>query len=430
MRVSFTWRLGAFVAAALSSIAFSCVTSAAASARWHPPTPTLYVNGSTLSGYGYDPCSTASYTTISAAVAAAAPGSHIVVCPGTYDEGVQIDKPLVLSGIDAVIDAASASFGNGVQIVGPGGSGSTVEGFKIEQAEFEGILVGTAPVLPSSIDGAPVTEGSPVSHVRIAHNVLVNNGTGFGTGAGQCFSTPEAPGDCGETIHLVSVSDSIVEGNYVADNVGGILMTDEFGPTSHDLVRYNQSLSNTDDCGITLAGHNPAAVNPMTGLPTGAAGVFDNLIEYNASNGNGVAGQGAGVLLGGGAPFAGVYDNVIRGNVAKGNGLSGVTIHQHLAGDLNGNVIEGNLLVDDNLDGDFDFATHDTETTGVFVAAGAPPGAPLPPELLPGKISGTVIRGNRFYDVKVGIWTLGVEKASTEIYGNVFGSGVAPISEN
>jgi nitrous oxidase accessory protein NosD len=425
MRVSFTWRLGTFAAAVLSTIAF---TTAAASAWWHPPTPTLYVNGSTLSGYGYDPCSTAAYTTISAAVAAAVPGSHIVVCPGTYDEGVQIDKPLVLSGIDAVIDAASATFGNGVQIVGPGGSGSTVEGFKIEQAEFEGILVGTAPVLPSSTDGAPVTEGSPVSHVTIAHDVLVDNGTGFGTGAGQCFSTPEAPGDCGETIHLVSVSDSIVEGNYVADNVGGILMTDEFGPTSHDLVRYNQSLNNTDDCGITLAGHSPAAVNPVTGLPTGAAGVFDNLIEYNVSSGNGVAGQGAGVLLGGGAPFAGVYGNVIRGNVAKGNGLSGVTIHQHLVGDLN--VIEGNLLVDDNLDGDFDFATHATETTGVLVAAGAPPGAVLPPELLPGNISGTVIRGNRFYDVKVGIWTLGIEKASTKIYGNVFGSGVTPISEN
>jgi hypothetical protein len=431
MRVSFTWRLGSFAAAVLSTMAFSCVTAAVASARWHQPMPpTLYVNGSTLSGYGYNRCSTAPYTTISSAVAAAAPGSHIVVCPGTYDEGVQIDKPLVLIGIHAVIDAASSSFGNGVQIVGPGGSGSTVEGFKIEKAEFEGILVGTAPVAPSTVDGAPVTEGAPVSHVTIANNVLVDNGTGFGTADGQCFSTPEAPGDCGETIHLVSVSDSIVEGNYVADNVGGILMTDEFGPTSHDIVRFNQSLNNTDDCGITLAGHSPAAVNPVSGLPTGAAGVFDNLIEYNTSNGNGVAGQGAGILLGGGAPFAGVYDNVIRGNVAKGNGLSGVTIHQHLVGDLNGNVVEGNLLIDDNVDGDYDFATHDTETTGVLVAAGAPPGAVLPPELLPGQISGTIIRGNRFYDVKVGIWTLGVEKTSTHIYGNLFGPGVAPISEN
>ena len=154
----------------------------------------------------------------------------------------------------------------------------------------------------------------------------------------------------------MSVTDSVVEANNVANNVGGILLTDEFGPTSHNIIRFNRSTGNSDDCGITLAGHSSAAVNPVTGLPTGLAGVFDNLVTHNFSNGNGVAGQGAGILLGGGAPFAGVYSNVIRGNWAAGNGLPGVTIHQHLAGDLNGNVIENNVLTGNNLDGDFDFA--------------------------------------------------------------------------
>ena len=49
-----------------------------------------------------------------------------------------------------MIDASTSSTGNGIQITGPGGSGSTVEGFKIENAKFEGILVGTAPVLTTS----------------------------------------------------------------------------------------------------------------------------------------------------------------------------------------------------------------------------------------------------------------------------------------
>jgi nitrous oxidase accessory protein NosD len=432
MRVRFTGRVGALCVIALSTLGLGCLTPAVASARHSHRPPTLFVNNSILSGYGHNSCSAASYATIDAAVTAATPGSHIIVCPGTYDEGVQIDKPLVLSGLHAVIDASSSSFGSGVQIVGPGGSGSTIQGFKIEKAKFEGILVGTAPVAPTTIGGTPATGGAPVSDVTIADNALVENGTGFGGKDGQCFSTPEAPGDCGETIHLVSVTHSIVEGNYVADNVGGILMTDEFGPTSDNIVRDNQALNNTDDCGITLAGHNPAAVDPMTGLPTGAAGVFDNTIEHNVSNGNGVAGQGAGILLGGGAPFAGVYGNVIRGNLARGNGLAGVTIHQHLAGDLNGNVIEGNTLVNDNLDGDFDFAAAAaTETTGILVASGAPPKAVLPPELLPSPITGTIIRGNRFFDVKVGIWTLGIDKPSTVISHNVFGPGVTtPISEN
>jgi hypothetical protein len=366
------------------------------------------------------------------AVADAPAGGTVRALPGVYDGGVQVTKQLVLIGSDAVIDAGSSSFGNGVQIVGPGGSGSTVKGFEIENAKFEGILVGTAPVAPGTSGGTPVTSGAPVTGVKILDNFLVNNGTGFGTGAGQCFSTPQAPGDCGETIHLVSVTDSLIEGNVVAHNVGGILMTDEFGPTSGNVVRENRAFDNTHDCGITLAGHNPAAVDPATGRPTGSAGVFDNVIEGNVANDNGVAGQGAGILLGGGAPYAGVYGNVIRHNVARGNGLPGITVHQHLVGDLNGNVVEGNLVSNDNLDGDFDFAAAAaSETTGILVASGAGPGPALPPALLPGPITGTIIRHNRIVDVNVGIWTLGVDPASTEITHNRFGSDVTtPISTN
>jgi hypothetical protein len=64
--------------------------------------------------------------------------------------------------------------------------------------------------------------------------------------------------------------------------------------------------------------------------------VFDNLVVDNLANDNGIAGQGAGIPMGGGAPLAGVYDNVIRDNVAQGNGLSRVTVHQHLVGDPHG----------------------------------------------------------------------------------------------
>jgi hypothetical protein len=377
-------------------------------------------------------CSLWAPCSLSSAVATAAAGDTVVALPGTYDGGVVLDKQLTLKGWGAVIDASTSPNGNGVQIVGPGGSGSQVEGFKIENAEFEGILVGTAPVAPTSTNGAAVTSGEPVSDVTIANNVLVHNGAGFGTTAGQCFGTPDAPGDCGETIHLVAVTDSIVEYNRVLDNVGGILLTDEFGPTSGNVIRGNYSAGNSDDCGITLAGHNSAAVNPATGLPTGAAGVFDNLVVDNVSNDNGIAGQGAGILLGGGAPYAGVYANVIRDNVARGNGLAGVTIHQHLVGDLNGNVIKGNVVSDDNIDGDFDFAAASaTETTGILVASGAPPATALPPFLEPGPITGTVITGNRIFDVKVGIWTLGVDPATTKIAHNWFGYGVTtPISTN
>jgi Right handed beta helix region len=373
-------------------------------------------------------CSHAAPCSLSEAVSNAVAGDTVIALSGVYHGGVVVDQQLTLRGFGAVIDASSSPTGNGVQIVGPGGSGSMVEGFKIENAEFEGILVGTAPVAPSTNDGSPVTSGQAVSDVRIEHNVVVNDDAGFGGTAGQCFSTPEAPGDCGEAIHLVSVTDSVVAGNYVADNAGGILLTDEFGPTSNNMVLDNYSSDNARACGITLASHS-AAVNPMTGQPTGAAGVFDNLIEDNVVNGNGVTGQGAGILMGGGAAYSGVYGNVIRDNFAYGNGLGGVTIHQHLAGDLNGNVIEGNTLIHNNLDYDEDFAAVvDKLPTGMLVESGSPPGPPLPSFLVPGPIKDTVIRGNRFFDESIGIFTLGVDLASTTIAHNFFGPGVTPIS--
>ncbi len=429
--------------AVLTAVVFCLLIAApAASARsWHhhgqarphgSPPPTLYVSGS-LSGYGHGSpqCMSAHYSTIQSAVNAAAPGSKIIVCPGTYDEGVVIGKRVSLIGYWATIDASSSATGNGVQIVGPGGSGTTLAGFRIVNAKFEGVLVGTAPVAPAETEGKPSTEGQPVTDVTIAGNTIVEDDKGFGSTAGQCFSTPEAPGDCGEALHLVAVTNSNIVGNTVAHNAGGILLTDEFGPTSNNTIRFNNSNHNETDCGITLAGHNPAAFNPMTGMPTGAAGVFDNLVEHNSSTDNGVLGQGAGILMGGGAPFAGVYGNRIIGNYAAGNGLAGITIHQHLIGDLNGNVLEHNVIGKNNLDGDYDFkAAVATETTGILVASGEPPTG-LPPTLLPAPITNMVIRGNSIGYNKVGIWTLNVDPGTATITGNTFGPEiVTPVSSH
>jgi hypothetical protein len=60
----------------------------------------------------------------------------VIALPGVYNGGVVLNKTLDLRGLGAVIDASSSATGNGVEIVGPGGSGSSVERFKIMNAKL------------------------------------------------------------------------------------------------------------------------------------------------------------------------------------------------------------------------------------------------------------------------------------------------------
>ncbi len=342
---------------------------------WSPPgAPTLFVNGSLLSGYGSspgtdpggaagtaeaNPCDTAPYTTINTAVASATtPRTRIVVCPGTYKEDVTVsDVPVDIQGVFATVDASGLP--NGFTLVGPGAAGSTVEGFTIQNAVGEGVIA------------------TNTSNVTILDSIIQNNDKGVRQpGYEECEATPqnEFP-DCGEGVHLMGTSHSLVFGDIIRGNSGGVLLTDETGPSGHNSILRNRVVNNVEDCGITLAGHNPAAA--PGGMPNpSAAGVYANLISENVVEGNGVAGQGAGVLLAAGLPAGGggVYENTVSWNLLRGNGLAGVTLHNHVPEqDLNGNRIVYNHVATNNLDGDFDFPVADPVTTGVFVGtAGAP----------------------------------------------------------
>ena len=350
--------LAAFGTAALTTGALGIAAGPAGAdgGHWgpHGPSSSLSVG-----------CWHSGYPTIGAAVEAASPDATITVCSGTYQEDVVIppSEPVSIVGIgNPVIDATGLV--NGVQVLA---SHSEVRGLTVENAIGEGILV----------QGVP---GVPITDVTVRGNTVVHNDQGNPTGAPlttssypECNGSAQAPGDCGEGIHLMVADNSSVVGNHVSNNSGGVLLTDEFGPTDGNLVAFNDVSDNTFDCGITVAGHNPGAF--ADGEPQSAAGgVFDNRILFNSVSGNGVAGQGAGVLLATPFPGGAVYDNQVLGNRIWGNGLAGVTVHSHAPGqDLNGNVIEGNLIGTNNLDGDSDFyPSVDPSHTGVIVAAIAP----------------------------------------------------------
>ena len=309
-------------------------------------------------------CGNGTYSTIGAAVNAAVRGETIVVCPGTYPGGVVLSKTLSIVGVgNPEIDATGQN--NGVQVLA---SGSRIQGFTVENALGEGILVGLGL--------------SPVSNVTISGNTVTHNDQGNPTGGPittssypQCNvnpATPTVPGDCGEGIHLVNAFDSTVVGNNVVANSGGILLSDDSGPTYGNLIEFNNVSGNTLDCGITIAGHTPEVFG---------GGVHDNTILANRVTNNGVAGQGGGVLLASGVPGnvpgipgtgGAVYNNLVKGNYLAGNGLGGVTLHSHSAGEnLNDNTITENVIGTNNLAPDADFGPHyvDGQTTGVIVTA-------------------------------------------------------------
>ncbi len=145
-------------------------------------------------------------SSISAAVTAASPGDTIRVAEGTYKEQVVITKSLSLVAVEkgeSIIDAkglANGIFINGMSAAPNAGvSGVVVSGFKIRNANFEGILIANA------------------SDVTIVNNHVLDNNKSLDIATPACpgipaFETNEGE-DCGEGIHLMGVDHSSIVRN-------------------------------------------------------------------------------------------------------------------------------------------------------------------------------------------------------------------------
>jgi hypothetical protein len=381
---------------ALMSVA---VASLAAAAVASPATRYVTTHGVDTGDCTLTPCHTIGY-----AVSQSASGDTIKVGPGTYAETVTVAEQLTLDGgaasyhraakddwnrdhnsSRATIDATGKD--NGVVITGSAASGTTLRGFTIENAGREGVF-------------ADQTSG-----LTISDNVLLDNDA-YGPNSPQCPAAD--PDDCGEALHLQSVTNSVVSDNLVRNNVGGILLTDEDGPTSGNLITRNRVLNNTKDCGITLASHFLDTSSPV---PPDVAGVYMNQVLYNTSIGNGAA--GIGVFAG--PPGAAAWGNVVAGNVANDNGLPGVAIHSHTPGqNVDSNVIVYNSLSGNGPDDD----ANSVLPTGISVFSAVDP------------IPNTTIAYNRVWKEHYGVFTVHAVSL-TGLATNVFAhSVVVPVSQN
>jgi hypothetical protein len=368
-------------------------------------------------------CRSAAFRTIQSAVNAAPAGGTVIVCKGTYHEQVVISKPLSLVSQRATIDEAGVT--PALQASIPGlGTQTIFAGVVIlsSKVQFSGFTVSNA--LGEGVLAAGLT--SPIRDISISHNTVVHNDLGGGVPPAstyfECAEQGQIPGDCGEGVHFVAVAYSQITGNYIAGNSGGVLLTDETGPTHHNLVANNVITQNATDCGITAPGHNPGALN-AAGVPQPAvAGVYDNVIRGNTVTDNGLKGEGAGVLFANAAAGTASYNNLVEGNYIAGNELSGVTMHAHTlmpgqVEDLNGNTIIGNKIGKNNTGGDpldSPASPEDLQTTGVLVFSG---GAPVSVT-----IARNLISNNHF-----GIW-LSQPVTAHGLQTNVFANVNTPIS--
>ncbi|HTX35366.1 MAG TPA: right-handed parallel beta-helix repeat-containing protein [Bryobacteraceae bacterium] len=333
--------------------------------------------------------------TIGAAVTAAAAGDSVEVAAGTYNETVTIGKSLNLFGASpasTIIDATG--LGNGINVDGldnPNLSAVTISGFTVQNANFEGIVVTNA------------------SGVTIMGNTVTGNDKGLAVTAAATtcpniavWETSEGD-DCGEGIHLSGVTNSTVLNNMVNANAGGILLSDDTGATTQNLVTNNVVTNNALDCGITLASHVPAA---STGASS-AFGVYGNAVTGNQSTQNGLLGEGAGVGVFASAPGTKAYANLVANNTITGNGIPGVSIHGHTPGQmLNGNIILSNTISGNGADV-ADSATPGT--AGINIYSVSP-------------VSGTIVAGNTISNETIAVaWNAPGE---VRVQGNVLTSRI------
>lgn len=329
-----------------------------------------------VTGAGVDTgdCSTNPCYTISYAVSKAAAGDAVVVAAGTYKESVVITKSVSLQGTNAVIDATGKD--NGVLVKGSAAAGTGVSGFTIQNANQEGILV------------------METSGVTIANNTVTNNtlGAKAKTPVGECAPQGPIPGDCGEAIHLWAVKGSTVSGNTISKNLGGILLSDETGPTSGNNILNNTISSTIEDCGITLASHYLNIGSPVA---PNVAGVYMNTVSGNTISNVGPDGAGIGMYAA--PPGAAAYRNTVSGNTISGTTMAGIAIHSHaLFQNVNDNFIFENVLSKNGIDDD----AGTPGSTGIVIFADVGAGA--------SPIRSETISQNSIASNQIGIFQKGV----------------------
>lgn len=248
------------------------------------------------------------YTTIQAAVDAAAPGDTVEVSPDVYPESVIVSKSLTITGQDkstTIVEGSESGYAFWLDA-----DGVTIQGFTLRDCSNYGVLV-------SSSGG----------HI-IRDNIFLNNGYGV-----YISYSPSANNVANNTFynnHLLGIkvafsNDNTISHNNISESAYGIRLSDESQLNS---ITNNLITGTSHGIYINYAPNNYVYQNNIESKKTGVASVNS---DYTDIRNNTVSGCAHGIEV-----YNSMY-NTVQGNTAAQNSDGMYLVY------ANDNTIDSNL---------------------------------------------------------------------------------------
>ena len=280
-------------------------------------------------------CPTAGFTTISAAVAAAASGDTIKVCAGIYPETVMVDKTLTFEGAKMGVDARSNRGGlakesvvdsiNGAFIIAGTVNGVTINGFTIQGAGSDAVgadgieafggssgLTVVNNIVRDNLEGINFQNPDPNQPAMIQHNNFINNNNGTTAEGGTGVFISNGPAN----------STSILQNRF----------------TGHRETAINFAGSSNHSVGLVVDGNNSQNDSTFVVATNSDNAVIDsNTVSFTGST------NGTGILDFGGNNNLRIMYNTIKGG--NGSGTSGINLANYsYSGVSVGTTVTGNQV--------------------------------------------------------------------------------------